>query len=179
MHCVTDLSVLRLFCRKRTILTGSLNIYSGELLLQYQSFGQSIKQIRTVCAALRIILGLNILGNAITVQHYRWILKSLRDILCQAAPHKVPHRKAYGRILKRLVERLNILTNEQDAESALYSRRLGYVEFLDKLVEDIEKGFVVMKLRGIEDDVFIFKDMELLGYTDCLCSLLSCLMGDE
>lgn len=46
-------------------------------------------------------------------------------------------------------------------------------------MEDIEKGFVVMKFCGIEDDVFIFKDMEFLGYIDCLCFLFLCLMGDE
>ena len=125
-------------------------------------------------AAARTLLGLAILNNAITVKHYRWIVKSLRQKLLEVELiEEIPCREAYARILSRLVERLMTIPNQQDSVSP-YSRPRDYVERLGLLLDDMAEGFVLKQQSGIEDDVYV-KNKEL--HTDHLSSLASRLRG--
>ena len=157
------------------------NAHSGDSsLLQHQSFRQSIKtSIQSVNAAVRLLLGLAILDNAITVKHYWLIVTSLREKLLQAGPHEIPHGDAYARVLLRLVERLVSYSNFQQnsgyvEEYGLCSCRRDYAQCLGKFLTEMAEGFVFMQQTGIEDDVYT-RNKE--PHADYLCYLASRLGG--
>jgi hypothetical protein len=155
--------------------------HTGESLLQCQSFGQSIKQIQSVNAAVRVLLGLAIANNAITVLHYRRIIQNLQDKLLQGGHHEILHRDLYAQVLLRLVERLMNCSSQEhpeyipEPEYIPYSRPRNYVECLGMLLTDMAEGFLIMRQTGMEDEVYISKNMEI--HTDHLSSLASRLIG--
>ncbi|KAG0581532.1 hypothetical protein KC19_4G259100 [Ceratodon purpureus] len=129
--------------------------------------------------AVRLLLGLAILDNAITVKHYWLIVTSLREKLLQAGPHEIPHGDAYARVLLRLVERLVSYSNFQQnsgyvEEYGLCSCRRDYAQCLGKFLTEMAEGFVFMQQTGIEDDVYI-RNKE--PHADYLCYLASRLGG--
>lgn len=176
---VTDLSVFKLCVRsKRSYVFCGCNLdhrTQRGVTSPMSELGHSIKQIQPVNAAVRTILSLPIVTNAITVKHYWWIAMSLREKLLLRPPHEIPRGEEYARILFRLVEKLDACPGGHHPEYVLYSRPRDYVACLNKLLVDMAEGFVLKRQTGVEDDVFIVRNKEL--HTDHLCSLASRLRG--
>ena len=164
----------------RNLLMGSfsfLNSYMTweSLLSCHKAFGQSINLIHPDFAAGRLLLGLPILSNAITVQHFWSILTSLRDKLGELPPHEVPNGDSYARILLRMVDRLMLFPIENiDAEDcALYLCRRNYDGCLGRLLAEMAEGFVIMQQCGMEEEVYVRNKELHAEYLHYLASHLS------